>query len=209
MIQFEGIEIFFEEIIVAVGCGFHEHFAVIFNIVFQFGGNIDFFGFAFFIGISFHFHDIHNTGEGFAGADGNLYGNDVHGESASQRFQRFIEIGVFSVHSVDENETRGFFLIGFFPDQFGADLSAGNGVYDHKETVGNTKAAFYIAVEIHEAGSIQQVNFAIFMFKSQQRGADRNFLFRFFGEIVGNTVSFVYFTETGKTAGIVDHIFGH
>ncbi len=202
--QFFAFEVFGEQVVVGFGGGLDHGEARFGGFVLEVGRDV-----AFGVlgalgvgrGVSFHLDEVDDAFEAFLGADGELDGHDVVAEFFPHLGDGGGEVGVFTVHLVDEGEPGHTGFFGIFPDVLGADLNPGGAAEDDKRGVHRPERAFDFGDEVGVAGGVEEIYLMVAPFARRESGADRHLAFYFFGLEVGGGRAVVYFTETGDGAG--------
>ena len=114
----------------------------------------------------------------------------------AQFFNDFVEVGMFSVHFIDENGARQGHFFGIFPCSVRFDFHAGNGGYDYDSRFASHKSRFYLSCEIRISRSVQQVYFITLPLAGCKRCVNRHFALDFFRFVIENGCSVFRLADT-------------
>src|SRR5690606_8743002 len=107
-------------------------------------------------------------------ADGYLYGGDVPRQRRFDLGHGAEEIGVLTVHLVDDDESGELTLQAVGPDPFGSYCHTRDGRYDDHRRIGGRQAAADLADEVGVAGGVDDVELVATPLKGVNSGVDRD-----------------------------------
>ena len=103
-----------------------------------------------------------------------------------ESFNSLIKVGILTIHLVDDDHTGHLCLFAHGHSLFGADNGTGNGGANDNCGIGESHCFIDFAIEIEEAGSVDDIDFGTVPLKGSDCGADRDVPLGLLGVIVGN-----------------------
>ena len=92
---------------------------------------------------------------------GKLYRGDQVAEMILESLYGGVEVGSVGVKLGENKEGRLVVFLGVLPDGVCAYLDAGSGVDGNQDGIGNTHGRFDISVKVEQAGSVDNIYFAV------------------------------------------------
>ena len=199
------IEIGHHELFVGLGGGFHEGFTELLGLGLEVGGNGNFLLVLAVEHLGGHIDKINVTYEGALLNDGELNGSDGNAELFGNGFHGLFEVGVFLVHLVDDEHAGHLGLLAHGHGLFGANDGTGNGAAENDGGIGKGHSLVNFAVEIEEAGGVDQIDLGVLPLKGSKSSRNGNMPLGLFGVIVGGGGAILNAAHTIEQAGVVEH----
>ena len=187
--------------------GFYHLFMHVFRISFQVIRNLDLIGTVAVLAIGFHLYAVDDAFEFIFFAQRQFQGQYFLAEFMTQVFQDAVEVRVFAVHLVHQQNAgqTGFFRQ--LPALLGTYLYASGGIDYDQSAVYSPESAFYFRNEIGEARGIDKVDLAVAPFNRSQRSVYGYAAFNFFRFIVRGGSPIFYFAHTINRTSAVQQSF--
>ena len=151
---------------------------------------------------------VDNALEGAFAADRKHKAIGVFRQILANLFKDAVEVSVFTIHLIDEEDGRGLEFISEFPGFFCLNFNTVNCTDEHDGRTGNTQRTAQITDEIRVTGDIEHENFLAFVVEIQKRGADRNMALLFLCRIVGNRIAVFDSSSAADNARVKEQSFG-
>ena len=184
--QFAFFKVFFQQLVYGFRGGLSDFGQRVFNGGSHIGGHGDFLEILALAGVSLVFQHVYNAGELGALADGQHQRHHRGAELFTQLLDGLFIVGVFRVHTVDDEHAAYVVLLGVSPGFFSAHSQAADGAYHDRGGFHHAQGTHHFADKIKIAGNVDQVDLGALPFHGSGRGADRNAAFVFFGVKVGH-----------------------
>ena len=149
----------------------------------SFGGRVVFGALSPHVGVAGD--EVDDAGEALDGADRHLHGDAVAAELGLDLAQSFVEVGVFTVHAVDDDGAGDAALCGHLPGMLGADLHARGGADHDYGGVGGRETAVGLADEVGVTGGVDEVELVVFPLRGEEGGVDADLALDLVGVEVG------------------------
>ena len=177
-------EITHHALVVGFYGGFYHLFMHVFRISFQVIRNLDLIGTVAVLAIGFHLNAVDDAFKFIFFAQRQFQRQYFLAEFMAQVFQDAVEVRVFTVHLVYQQDAgqTGFFRQ--LPALLGTYLYASGGIDYDQSAVYSPESAFYFRNEIGEARGIDKVDLAVAPFYRRQGGVNGYAAFDFFRFIV-------------------------
>ena len=203
--KLHGLKIFHHEIFVRFRCGFGQLLIKLLCFRFKIAGDSDFL-LAFTVEhFCIHVDDIDITLECAALHNRKLNRNDIHAEFFVNGLHRLFEICIVAIHLIDDHHSRFVLFFAHCHGLFSTDCRTGNCADDDQGCIAKSHCSGYVAVEIKEAGCIDQVDLGVLPLQRSKRHIDGNGTLDFFGVKIGCGC---IVRETVDKPCIVKHSFG-
>ena len=152
-------------------------------------------------------HDVEDLVEAGAGIDGDGEGEGAFAEAGADLLEGSVEIGVFFIEAIDDDDLGDAVLGGVFPDLIGADADAVGSIDDDESEVSHPEGAEAFADEIEVTRGIDDIEFLIEPFGMEERGVDGDLPVLFVGVVIGEGGAGGDAAEAVNDAGASEHAF--
>ena len=150
----------------------------------------------FFENEGFVADQIHNSTEIFLFSHRTLDRNSLSAEKLMDGFQSSLEIGIFTVKFIDNDDAGEAQFFQHLPDFFCADLNSSNSADQHRSCINSPKAGSCIPEEIAIAGGIDNVNLVTIPLQKTNSRANGNFSLNLFWIVICDCIAFVDFGQS-------------
>ena len=116
--------------------------------------------------------DVQHLVEARAGVDGNGQREDAVAEVLAELGQRLVEVGLFLVERIEDDDLGNAVLGRAFPDRVRADADAVVGVHRHHGQVADAQRAQRFADEVGVARAVQDIELLAQPVEVHERGGD-------------------------------------
>ena len=203
---------FFEELLhqrfVGFGGGLGQRFVNALRLGFHVGGN-GYFLFALAVELlGSHVGNVNVTHELAAFHYGQLYGNHAGAELFVYLGHGLGEVGVFAIHLVHDHHAGLAGLFAHVHGLFNAYHGAGYGAHDYKGGIRQGHCGADFAIEIEEAGGIDNVDLGVLPLKGSEGGVDGNGTLDLLRIEVGRGGAVFNLAQALKQACVEEHSFG-
>ena len=198
-----AVQITHHAIIVSFYCCFNHFFASFFSCCFIFFRNFNFVRVVTVCTISFHFVKVDYAFKVFSGTQGQFKRKYAFAEFATEVIENAIEVSVFAVHFIYEDNAGKVCFFRKFPALFSTNLYAGGSANNDQCAVYCSKCAFNFCYEVSKTRSIDKVDFGVAPFNRSQSSVYGNFAFNFFRFIVSGGSTVFNFAHSGDSTGTV------
>ena len=202
-------EIFFHQFFVGAGGGLHQFLAERLGAVGVIGGNIDRIKPALAVeAIGRHVQNVDIADELFAFHDRFLKRDDGRAELRAQGVDRLLEMRVFAVHIIDEEDASEILLAAVRPGFFRSDGRARDSVDQDHGGIDHLKRGGHFADEVEVAGNIDNIHAVIFPIQRRERSADGDLALGFLGIVVADGGTVFDFAHSVDHFCVKKHCFG-
>ena len=184
------VQILHGQFVVRHGGCFGDFFQGRLNRVGHIGGNGNLLGFALvgaLVGLVFQY--VNNALEISAVADGQQNRHNRVTELFAQSRFYFVEVGVLTIHLVDDEHFRNMILGGQLPRLFSADGNTAHSADDDTGSLHDAQGTHRLADKVKIAGHVDDVDHLLLPFDGSSGGADGNAALDFFGVKVGDRIA--------------------
>ena len=206
--QFFAFQILHHQFVIGAGGSFSDFFHGSFDGGSHAGGHGHFLQALAGAFIGLIFQHVHNALEPSALADGQQHGHDGGAELVAQLIHNLHIVGVFGVHTVNDEHAANIVFLGIIPGFFSANVQAADCAHHDTGSFNHAEGAHHFADEIKITRYVDHVDLGIFPFHGSHGRADGNVAFGFFGIKVRGGRAVFYLALTIHVARGVKHCFG-
>ena len=205
--QFHFFEELLHELFVAACGGFHQNFACCLNVVSNGSGDIGDLVVLAFAHVGLVVKQAGYANELAAFDNGNLNGSDSSAVLLGDGGQSLFEVGVFTVHLVDDDQAGGTGLAGQIPCLLGADGQAADCANGDQCVFADGHGADHLAGEVEVAGNVDEVILGFIPLEGSHARGNGYFTLYLFGIAVGSSGTVFNAALTVDSAGIIEQSF--
>ena len=157
---------------------------------------------------SFHFDEVNYANKFVFRANRQLNRAGVTAQFFFNGVGRADKVRTDAVHFVNVSNTRNVVFIRLTPYGFRLGFYTLHAVKTAHGTVQHTQRTFHFGRKVHVAGSVNNVELAIFPYAVDGRGGNRDTSFAFLFHPVGYGRTIVRFTDFVHFSGVIQNTFG-
>ena len=192
------LEIFFEQGVFALGCGFHEREVGFVRLGFHIRRNI---GDRLAVGhVGFHGDEIDHAFEFVLLTDGQLHLDHTPTRGLHELFDGLVgagETGILAIHAVDDEEARQAKIHGGAPGQFGADFDPTHRIHEDDRAVRHAESRDHLADKIGVTRCVEHIDLVVTIFNGKNAGVERKFTADFLFIVIRSGCPILDLAETG------------
>jgi hypothetical protein len=209
--QFLPVQVLGHELVVLLGGGLEQLFAVFGHALPQLGGDVhDLAARAQIVGVEDRFarHQVDDAAKAILGADRQLDGDGVGGQPLPHLLQDAEKIGADHVHLVDERDARHPVAVRLAPDGLRLGLHALLGGEDGDDAIQDTQRALHLDGEVHVSRSVDDVDAMVLPETRGRRRGDGDTPLLLLHHPVHRGGALVHLSHAVHLAGVKQDAFG-
>ena len=205
------LKIFFHQLVVLLGNGFHEFSAVFLGILHHLGRDIRLFEVLaeiVFINFRIHVDEVNDPSESIFFTDRELDADRARAEALAHHFDGVIEIRAVDIHFIDVSDAGNLILIRLAPYRFRLRFDAALRTESRHGAVEDAQRALHFDGEVDVARGVDDVDPVSFPGAGRCGGSDRDAALLFLNHPVHRRGALVHFAEFMRLTRIEQDTLG-